>query len=73
MPPGHAGADLDLSVYDLAGRRLITLASGRAHEGRFALDWDLRTEEAARVGSGIYFMRLRLGTTTMTRKLVVMP
>jgi len=72
VPGDHAGADLDLSVYDLAGRRLTTLASGRAREGRFSVDWDLRTEDAGRVGSGIYFMRLRLGTTTTTRKLVVM-
>ncbi len=73
VPASQAGADLDLSVYDLAGRRLATLASGRAREGRFALDWDLRAEEGGRVGSGIYFLRFRLGATTTSRKLVVMP
>jgi len=73
VPASHAGADLDLSVYDLAGRRLTTLTSGRAKEGRFALDWDLRAEGQGRVGSGIYFLRFRLGATTTSRKLVVMP
>ena len=73
VPPSQAGADLDLSVYDLAGRRLTTLASGRAQEGRFALDWDLRADGFGRVGSGIYFLRFRLGSATTSRKLVVMP
>jgi peptidase C25-like protein/VCBS repeat protein len=73
VPAAEAGADLDLSVYDLAGRRLATLASGLAREGRFAQEWDLRAEDGARVGSGIYFLRLRLGTTTTSRKLAVMP
>ena len=73
VPASHAGANLDLAVYDLAGRRLSTLASGRAREGRFALDWDLRTEDRGRVGSGIYFLRFRLGSVTTSRKLVVIP
>ena len=73
IPAGHAGADLDLSVFDLAGRRLATLASGRALEGRFALDWDLREEGAGRLGSGIYFLRFRVGAISTSRKLVVMP
>ncbi|MGH2650198.1 MAG: C25 family cysteine peptidase, partial [Actinomycetota bacterium] len=72
VPAGQAGADLDLAVYDLAGRRLRTLASGRAREGRFALDWDLRAE-GGRVGSGVYFLRFRVGTIATSRKLVVMP
>ncbi len=73
VPAGQAGADLDLSVYDLAGRRLATLAAGRAIEGRFALDWDLRADGAARLESGVYFLRIRVGALTASRKLVVMP
>jgi hypothetical protein len=73
VPTDKAGADLDVSVYDLAGRRIATLASGRAEPGRFSADWDLRSDGGVRPGSGMYFVRLRLGATLQTRKLVVMP
>ncbi|HKQ57260.1 MAG TPA: C25 family cysteine peptidase [Candidatus Eisenbacteria bacterium] len=73
VPADRAGAELDLSVYDLAGRRLASLASGTAQAGRFTAEWDLRNGSATRVGAGIYFMRLRVGPTIVSRKLVVMP
>lgn len=73
VPAEHAGADLDLSVYDLAGRRIARLASGKAQPGRFSVDWDLRSTVGTRMGGGIYFLRFRLGTFSESRKLVVMP
>jgi hypothetical protein len=73
VPADLAGSDLDLSVYDLAGRRVATLASGRAEPGRHAVEWNLRGPDAARVGGGIYFVRYRLGPMVESRKLVVMP
>ena len=72
VPADRAGAELDLGVFDLAGRRLATLASGIAHEGRFSADWDLRTQGAGRAGNGVYFVRFRLGPQTVSQKLVVM-
>lgn len=73
VPADRAGAELDVSVYDLAGRRITTLAHGVAEAGRFTTDWNLRTFESGRVGGGIYFVRLRLGPSMESRKLVVMP
>jgi len=73
VPSEHAGADLDLSIYDLAGRHIARLAAGKAQPGRFAVDWDLRSTGGTRMGSGIYFLRFRLGPFTESRKLIVMP
>jgi hypothetical protein len=73
VPSEQAGADLDLSVYDLGGRHVATLVSGKAEPGRFSKDWDLRSADGARVGSGIYFLRFRLGPFLAARKLVVLP
>ncbi len=73
VPNEQAGADLDLSVYDLGGRRIATLASGKAEPGHFTVDWDLRSAAGDRMGSGIYFLRFRLGSFLASRKLVVMP
>src|SRR5262245_12414511 len=71
VPATLAGNEMDLGVYDLAGRRLATLASGVARSGRFDADWDLRTD-GGRVGNGVYFLRFRLGATAVSQKLVVM-
>jgi hypothetical protein len=73
VPAGQVGAPLDLSVYDVTGRRLATLAAGSAREGRFGVDWDLRADGAGRVSGGIYFLRIRVGSATVSRKLVVTP
>jgi hypothetical protein len=73
VPTERAGADLDVAVYDLSGRRVAQLASGTARPGRFGVDWDLHSAAGARVGNGIYFVRLRLGSWVDARKLIVMP
>ena len=73
VPAEVAGDPLELAVFDLTGRRLATLASGPARAGRHSMEWALNTDHATRVGAGIYFLRLRLGATLTSRKLVVMP
>jgi len=73
VPADMAGSNLDVSIYDLAGRRVATLASGQAEPGRFSADWDLRTDAGSRAGGGLYFVRLRVGATLRSHKLVVMP
>jgi sucrose-6-phosphate hydrolase SacC (GH32 family) len=47
-----------LSVYDVMGRRVRTLAAGRLPEGVSAVTWDCRDAHGGRVGSGVYFARL---------------
>ena len=39
---------------------------------RFALDWDLNSDEGQRVRGGIYFLRFTLGGATHTRRLLVL-
>ncbi|MBI1797228.1 MAG: VCBS repeat-containing protein [Candidatus Eisenbacteria bacterium] len=72
VPTDRAGAPLDLAIFDLAGRRVTTLAAGTATAGRFAVEWDASARGAHHTG-GIYFVRLRLGPTVESRKLIVMP
>lgn len=47
-----------LVVYDLAGRRVRTLADGRALQGRQEIRWDGRDGQGTRVATGMYFARL---------------
>jgi hypothetical protein len=61
---------VDLSVYDVAGRRVRRLHSGRRPAGEAAALWDGRDETDGAVGPGIYFVRLRTPEGEVTGKTV---
>lgn len=48
----------DLSVFDLSGRLVLTLASGSLGAGTRSVTWDGRTAGGVPVASGVYFVRL---------------
>jgi len=59
-----------LKVYDVSGRVVRTLVSGREKAGYHEVVWDGRVEGGKRVGSGVYFYRLTAGSFSAVRKLV---
>ena len=68
----EAGA-VELAIYDLGGRRVATPLRGAAFAGETNLEWNLASEEGARVRPGMYFAKLNaLGRTTVTR-ITVLP
>src|SRR5262249_13175715 len=63
----------DLSVHDMNGRRVRTLAAGPTGEGFHTLAWDLRDEQGHRCPSGVYFVRLAVdGRRAAERQIVVL-
>lgn len=64
----HA-AEVSVEVYDLTGRRVKSLASGRREAGGHEVRWDGTNERGARVASGIYFARLSTARGAVTRTL----
>ncbi|MCK4511710.1 VCBS repeat-containing protein, partial [bacterium] len=70
VPDG--GADIDLAVFNIAGVRVTTLASGRAAGGRSSVTWDGTDAHGVPVASGIYFVRLTAKDTSLTRKVVLL-
>ena len=57
---GSEGADVDVAVFDLAGRRLQQLDQGFRTAGRHEVQWDGRDASGARVRGGMYFVRARV-------------
>ncbi|HEY6196407.1 MAG TPA: HYR domain-containing protein [Candidatus Eisenbacteria bacterium] len=69
---GAEGQEVDLAVFDLAGRRVRQLASGVQSVGRHDVDWDGRSESGQVVEGGVYFLRARVGRETRVMPLVHM-
>lgn len=66
-----AGADVDVAVFDLSGRRLATLASGFRGAGLHQASWDGRDASGRRAGAGVYFVRGRIGSQQVGARVMV--
>jgi hypothetical protein len=60
-----------LRVYDPAGRLVAELARGSRPAGEQSLHWDGRADSGARIGRGVYFLRLEHAGGVETRSVVV--
>jgi hypothetical protein len=60
---------VDLSVYDVRGRRVSTLENGPVPAGRHGKIWSGRSDQGAKLPSGTYFVSLRAGDVHETRKI----
>jgi hypothetical protein len=72
---GHFGfalpraSSVRLSLLDVQGREVLVLADGEYPAGRHTLAWV--NGEHAGLGSGLYFVRLRAGGMSFTRRVVI--
>lgn len=62
---------IELAVFDVAGRRVATIASGERGAGTHDFAWNGAGQDGRVVGAGIYFYRLKAGNRTLTRKLLL--
>lgn len=61
-----------LHVFDVAGRRVVTLIDGKRPAGLAQTTWDGRDASGKPVSSGVYFYRLLTGETSHTKKMVLL-
>jgi hypothetical protein len=66
-----SAARAELSLFDAAGRRVRSLASGDLAAGEHAIRWDGLGEAGAPVVSGLLFVRLETGGRTLVQRMVV--
>ena len=59
-------SDVQITVYDMLGRRVSVLENGRREAGRHRV-----TLDGDRLASGVYFGRLQVGEKTLTQKITV--
>jgi hypothetical protein len=60
-----------LLVYDVMGRRVTKLLDGALPAGEHELEWPLRGDNGEPVPPGLYFLHLRAGPLSATRRVVV--
>lgn len=61
-------ASVNLSVFDVAGRRVTTLVDGTLPPGDHRASWDGRDAQGQPSVGGVYFFRLRAGDRTLARE-----
>ncbi len=68
---GNIPAVTDVSLFDIAGRHVRTLANGEFARGFHTATWDGLDATGRPAPSGIYFLRLHSAGQTVNRKIVV--
>jgi len=66
-----SSSDVELTVFDLAGREVAQLANGTYAAGEHALDWKGLDDDGRRLPTGTYLYRLRTPHANLVRKLVL--
>ncbi len=63
--------EVELAVFDVAGRRVATLVRGVVTAGHHEVTWQGRDDRGGQVASGVYFCRLADGQNLQTRKMLL--
>ena len=61
-----------LTVYNIVGKRVVTLGSREMEAGTHTVHWDGRDEAGSPVATGVYFYRLKTEEFDQTQKMVLM-
>ncbi len=63
---------VELAVYDVKGRRVITLLNESMIAGSHTVAWDGRDAEGIAVSSGVYFARVLSGGDAVSKKMLLL-
>ncbi len=63
---GTSAQRVEIGVFDIAGRRMRTLASTIAGPGRYEVSWDGMGDGGSRAVNGMYFVHVAIGTRVHT-------
>lgn len=68
---GAAAADVQIDVYDVAGRKVRSLFRGAVQPGEQVFDWNGRGDAGDAVASGLYLARVRVDEQTSSLKMLL--
>ena len=62
---------VDISVYDILGKKLTTIVHGSLQTGRYTARWNATDERKNRISSGIYICKMIAGSKVYVNKIIV--
>jgi hypothetical protein len=68
----YEDAQVELSIYDLLGRRVSTLVDQFLTAGSHNVTWNGRSDNGQNMASGVYFYRLEAGSFSQTKRMLLM-
>lgn len=68
---GHGGL-VTIEVYSVNGQKIRVLVDEVMEPGTYSVTWDGRNENNKRVSTGLYFCRLRIGSFSTVRKMLLL-
>ncbi len=69
--PVNSSQSVQLKVYDILGREIITLVDEKQPSGRYSRVWNGRDKKGAPVAAGVYFYRLSVGELVQSKLMTV--
>ncbi len=64
--------DIELSVYDLLGRKVTTLVTGSLNAGQHSYVWNGLDDRGQQVSSGVYLYMLKTSENTYTNRMLLL-
>jgi flagellar hook assembly protein FlgD len=64
-----ASSEVNLTIYNIMGQKVKTLAKGWFEAGSHTVTWDGTNESGSVVASGIYFYKLNAGENLVVKKM----
>ena len=62
---------MQLSIYDVLGRRVRKLVDEHQEPGHYRMVWDATDEQGRAVASGVYFYRLQIGSFSKAARMTL--
>ncbi|MDF1545849.1 MAG: putative Ig domain-containing protein [bacterium] len=69
---GATTKEVSLDIYNILGRHVKQLVDSDMLPGNYRVEWDATSKNGARVATGIYLYRLRVGEEAKTKKMLLL-
>ena len=64
-------SNVEIAIYDILGREVKSFFYPMQSPGYYTIQWDSRADAGEKVAGGIYFYRMKAGTFTETKKMLL--
>lgn len=65
-------AEIEINIFNVAGKKVTTLASGFRPAGSYKVTWDGKDESGRAVASGAYFYQLKSSDFVAVKKMMLL-